>query len=99
MLAEAAITSRNSFSASGVPTAAILPMSQMAVRCVSRSVVTTSSLRPLAFSRATCARISARHQLAQPRIAEQAGTEQHTHDAGIIQQTFCDAAGEDLLQR
>ena len=58
MLAEAAITSRNRCSASGVPSVAILPMSQIAVRWVSRSVVTTSSLRPLACSRATAAMTS-----------------------------------------
>ncbi len=83
MQAEAAITSRNSCKASGVPTAAIRPMSQITVRWVSRSVVTISSFRPLAFSRATSLRMSwpdiARHQFAQPLVAEQAGAEQHPH--------------------
>ena len=46
------------FLASGVPTAAIRPMSQITVRWVSRSVVTIRSFRPLAFSRATSLRMS-----------------------------------------
>ena len=39
------------------------------------------------------------HELAQPRVAEQAGSEQHAHDAGIAQQALRDAAGVDLPQR
>lgn len=52
MLADAVMTSRKKFDASVVPIAAIRPISQIAVRWVSRSVVATSSLLPLAYSRA-----------------------------------------------
>ena len=38
-------------------------------------------------------------QLAQPRIAEQPGAEQHAYDAGIVQQAFGDAAGVELSKR
>ena len=41
----------------------------------------------------------ARHQFAQPLVAEQAGSEQHADDAGIIEQALCYAAGVDLPQR
>ena len=83
-----------------MPTAAILPMSQIAVRWVVE--IGGHHQQPPAlgvFTRDLRHDLRHRHsgdELAQPRVAEQAGSEQHTHDAGIAQEALRDAAGVDL---
>ena len=83
MLADASITLRNRSSAFGLPLDAMRPMSQIAVRCASRLVVTMKSLRPARYSRATASSVPASTYFAisvaqRPRL-EEAGPDEPAH--------------------
>src|ERR1700694_5838876 len=102
MLADAARTSLNKSSAWGDPIAAMRPISQITVRCVSRLVVTMRSLLPLGVfggdrPKHVLADIAG-NQLAQMRISKQARSEKSMHDAWRLEQAFSDAAGINVAQ-